>query len=194
MTKIKHTYFSEHVVHFVYAKRRYLALMSVNTEQSLMLCKDYPNSIYAGLMHGDGAGSASLSVPADRLMPVHPDVRLKPLAFYDVIAELLKPSTLSECQSCCTNCYLLYTLVHDLVVVADAEDDLIKSLDEWKDDMENRRMRVYMNKIKVTISREYQKLMQQAVRWPCGRGVGSNSIQCPGCQKKCSGYTRSVVV
>jgi len=47
-------------------------------------------------MHSDNSGSASLSMPADRLMPVHPDVRLKPLPFYDVIAELLKPSTLRE--------------------------------------------------------------------------------------------------
>ena len=41
---------------------------------------------------------------------------------------------------------------------------------------------------------ERQKLMQKAVRWPCGvcgRGVGNNSIQCTSCQKcvhrKCSG-------
>ena len=65
-------------------------------EQLPVLCADYPNSMYGGLMRGDGAGSASLSVPADRLLPVHPDVRLKRLPFYDMIAELLKPSTLSE--------------------------------------------------------------------------------------------------
>ena len=42
------------------------------------------------------------------------------------------------------------------------------------------------------ISGEHQKQMQKAVRWPCGvcgRGVGSNSIQCTSCQqwihKKC---------
>ena len=36
------------------------------------------------------------------------------------------------------------------------------------------------------ISGERQKIMQMAVRWPCGvcgRGVGNNSIQCTGCQK-----------
>jgi len=64
--------------------------------KSLMSCADYPNSMYPGLMHGDHSGSGSLTVPADRLMPVHPDVRLKPLPFYDVLGELLKPSTLSE--------------------------------------------------------------------------------------------------
>ena len=85
-------------------------------EQLMMLCTDYPNSMYSGLMHGDSA-SSTLSVPADRLMPVHPDVRLKSLPFYDVITELLKPSTLREFQSCssdtvsCLFCYLQNTLV-----------------------------------------------------------------------------------
>jgi len=47
------------------------------------------------------------------------------------------------------------------------------------DNVENRGMRVNM-------SGECQKLMQKAARWPrgvCGRGVGSNSIQCTSCQK-----------
>jgi len=42
--------------------------------------------------------------------------------------------------------------------------------------MENRAMRVNMNKTKVMISGEQQKVMQKAVRWPCGvcgRGVGN---------------------
>jgi len=54
-------------------------------------------------------------------------------------------------------------------------------------------MRVTMNKTKVMISGEQQKVMQKAVRWlcgVCGRGVGNNSIQCTSCQKwvhgKCS--------
>jgi len=81
---------------------------------NLSWCVDYPNSMYTSLMHSDHSGSGSLTVPADRLMPVHPDVRLKPLPFYDVLAELLKPSTLSEClplsvvvsQPIITVCYL----------------------------------------------------------------------------------------
>jgi len=51
-----------------------------------------------------------------------------------------------------------------------------------------------MNKTNVMISGEWQKVMQKAVRWPCGvcgRGVGNNSVQCISCQKwvhrKCSG-------
>jgi len=69
----------------------------------------------------------------------------------------------------------------DLVVIAETEEDLIQRLIEWKDFMENRGMRVNINKTKVMISGEWQKVMQKAVRWPfnvCDRGVGNNSIQC----------------
>jgi len=52
--------------------------------------------------------------------------------------------------------------------------------------MENRGMRVNMNKTKVVITGERQKVMQKAVRWACsvcGRGIGNNSIQCTSCEK-----------
>jgi len=60
-------------------------------------------------------------------------------------------------------------------------------------------MRVNMNKTKVMISGERQKPVQKAERWlcgVCGRGVGSNSIQCTSCHKwvhkKCSGINGSM--
>jgi len=60
-------------------------------------------------------------------------------------------------------------------------------------------MGVNMKKNKVMISREWQKVTQKAVRWPCdvsGRGIGNNSIQCTRCQKwvhrKCSGIKISM--
>jgi len=58
---------------------------------------------------------------------------------------------------------LLY--VDDLVVIAETEDDLIKRLNEWKDFVENRAMRVSMNKTKVMIIGGWQKVMQKAVRY-----------------------------
>jgi len=65
--------------------------------------------------------------------------------------------------------------------------------------IENRGMRVNMNKTQVMISGEQQKVMQKTVRWPCGvcgRDVGNNSIQCTSCQKwvhwKCSGIKGSM--
>jgi len=84
-------------------------------------------------------------------------------------------------------------------VTAEIEEDLIKRLDEWKNNVENRGMRVNMNKTKVMISGKRQKPVQKAARWPCGvcgRGVDSNSIQCTSCQKwvhkKCSGIKGSM--
>ena len=74
----------------------------------------------------------------------------------------------------------------DLIAIAETEDDLIKRLCERKDNMEKRGMRVNMNKAKVTISGEHQKLMQKAASWACGvcgTGVGSNLIQYISCQK-----------
>ena len=40
----------------------------------------------------------------------------------------------------------------ELVVIAETEDNLIKRLNEWKDNVENKGMRVNMNKTEVTIS------------------------------------------
>jgi len=86
---------------------------------------------------------------------------------------------------------LLYA--DDLVVIAETEDDPIKRLNEWKNNVENRGIRVNMNKTKIMISGERQNITQKAVGWPrdvCGREVGNNSIQCTSCQKwlhrKCS--------
>jgi len=56
-----------------------------------------------------------------------------------------------------------------------------------------------MNKTKVMISGERQKVMQKAVRWSCGvcgRDIVNNSIQCTCCQKwvhrKCIGIKGSM--
>jgi len=63
---------------------------------------------------------------------------------------------------------------------------MFKRLNEWKENVESKGMRVNMNKTKVMISGECQMVWQKAVRWPCGvcnKGVGSNSLQCTRCQK-----------
>jgi len=64
---------------------------------------------------------------------------------------------------------LLYA--DDLAVIAENEEELIKRLNEWKDNMESKGMRVSMNKTKVMISGERQKVKQKAVIWPCGSAV-----------------------
>jgi len=44
------------------------------------------------------------------------------------------------------------------VVVAEAEDDLIKRLNEWKDNVKNRGIRVNINKTEGMISAQWQKV------------------------------------
>ena len=71
-------------------------------------------------------------------------------------------------------------------MIAETEEELIKRLNEWKDNVESKGMRVSMNKTNVMISGERQIVRQKAARWPCGvcsKGVGSNSLQCTSCQK-----------
>ena len=50
---------------------------------------------------------------------------------------------------------LLYA--DDLAVIAETEEELIKRLNEWKDNMESKGMRVNMNKINVMTSGEGQR-------------------------------------
>jgi len=49
-------------------------------------------------------------------------------------------------------------------VIAETEEQLIKRFNEWKDNVESKVMRVNMNKTKVMISGERQKVRQKAVR------------------------------
>ena len=53
-------------------------------------------------------------------------------------------------------------------MTAETEEELINRLNEWKDNVESKGMRVNMNKTKVMISGERQKVRQKAVRRPCG--------------------------
>ena len=90
------------------------------------------------------------------------------------------------CKKIIQNCFLFFCFA-DFVVIAEAEDDQIKSLNEWKDNMENRGLRVNMNKTKVRIIGEWQNVMGKAARWPCGvcvRGISISSMQCISCQKR----------
>ena len=87
---------------------------------------------------------------------------------------------------------LLYA--DDLVVIAETEEDLIKRLNEQKNNVENRDMRVNMNKIKVMISGERQKPVQKAHD---GRVVYVAEVLVVikyNVLVVTSGYTRSVVV
>jgi len=71
---------------------------------------------------------------------------LSPLLFVIVMEALSREFTVALPWE------LLYA--DDLIVIAETEEDRIKRLNEWKDFVENRGMRVNMNKTKVMISGE----------------------------------------
>jgi len=84
-------------------------------------------------------------------------------------------------------------------VIAESEQELAKRLNEWKENVESKGIRVYMNKHMVMISVECPKVRQKAVRWPggfCCKGLGSNSCQCTSGHRwvhnKCSGIKGSM--
>jgi len=60
-----------------------------------------------------------------------------------------------------------YGLGSELWLGIRIQEELIKRPNDWKDNVENKGMRVNMNKTKVIISGERQKVRQKAVRWPC---------------------------
>jgi len=104
---------------------------------------------------------------------MHQGSALSPLLFMIIIEAISREFTVALPWE------LLYA--DDLAVIAETEEELIKRLNEWKDNVESKGMRVNMNKTKVIISGERQNVRQKAVRWPCGvcsKGVGSNSLQC----------------
>ena len=87
---------------------------------------------------------------------------------------------------------LLYA--DDLVVIAETEEDLIKRLNEQKNNVENRGIRVNMNKTKIMISGEHQKPVQKVQD---GRVVYVAEVLVViqyNVLVVTSGYTRSVVV
>jgi len=89
---------------------------------------------------------------------------------------VLEKRPLNECS---------VVVVVELVVIAETEDDLIKRLNMWKHNVENRRMRAKKNQGLHMISGARQKLIQTAARWlcvVCDKGVGSNCMQCTSCQ------------
>jgi len=102
-------------------------------------------------------GDGPISVTVLRFkVGTHQGLALSPLLFLIVIKALSREIKVTLTQE------LLFA--DDLFVIAETEDDLIKRLNEWKDNVENRGMRVNMNKSKVMITEEWQKLMQKAVR------------------------------
>jgi len=92
---------------------------------------------------------------------MHQGLALSPLLF--VIVMDWRPYLENSGLPCHGNCCKRMTW--HLAVIAETEEELIKRLNEWKDSMESEGMKVSMNKTKVMISGERQKVRQKDVRW-----------------------------
>jgi len=77
---------------------------------------------------------------------MHQGSALRPLLFVIVMEDISREFRVALPWE------LLYA--DDLVVIAETEEDLIKRLTEWKNNVENRGIRVNMNKTKVMITGE----------------------------------------
>src|SRR5664279_4109354 len=87
---------------------------------------------------------------------------------------------------------LLYA--DDLVLLADSMEELIEKFRRWRDGMEEKGLRVNLGKTKVMKCCEGAGQRERSGKFPCGvcgKGVGTNSIQCTSCMSwihnKCSG-------
>ena len=82
----------------------------------------------------------------------------------------------------------------DLVLIAESLEELEQLYANWKNEMEQKGLRVNVGKTKVMPS-QYDKIpLNKSGKFPCSvcwKGVGNNSINCPSCKNwvhaKCSG-------
>ena len=92
-----------------------------------------------------------------------------------------------------TSCPWELLYADDLVLIAETTDLLMEKLKLWKDNMENKGLRVNMGKIKVMICGKGFDTIKPPGKYPCSvcrKGAGRNSILCTSCDawvhKKCN--------
>ena len=110
---------------------------------------------------------------------VHQGSALSPLLFVLVMEEATREVREGLWE-------LLYA--DDLVITAENEEGAIDRFNDWKTGMENRGLKINMEKTKVMITGRAPVRRQERGNYPCsscGRGVGVNSVLCRGCGKWC---------
>ena len=117
---------------------------------------------------------------------VHQGSVFSPLLFI-IVLEALSREFFTRCPW-----ELLYA--DDIVLIAETLDLLMEKLKLWKDNMENKGLRVNMGKTKEMICGKGLDTIKPSGKYPCSvcrKGVGRNSIFCTSCDawvhKKCSG-------
>ena len=132
-------------------------------------------------VHVNNVFSGSFSVGVG----VHQGSVLSPLLFVIVLEPLSRAHR--------TGCPWEMLYADDLVLVSESLDVLLERLCMWKDGLESKGLRVNMSKTKIMFSGPNLGSLRDEGKYPCavyGKGVGSNSIFCPGCchwvHKRCS--------
>ena len=81
---------------------------------------------------------------------------------------------------------LLYA--DDLVLTAVSKEEVTDMFNTWKEGMEQRGLKINMEKAKSVVIGNMAKERIQSRRWLrgcCGRAVGANSVLCTECNKWC---------
>ena len=111
---------------------------------------------------------------------VHQGSTLSPLLFITVMEEATRLARGDGPWE------LLYA--DDLVLTAESKEDAIYMFNRWKTEMEQRGLKINMEKTKYMVTGNRAREAIQSGRWPCGccgRGVGANSMLCIECNKWC---------
>lgn len=111
---------------------------------------------------------------------VHQGSALSPLLFITVMQEATKEARGEGPWE------LLYA--DDLVLTAETLEEVRDMFNRWKAGMEQRGLKINMEKTKLMVSGKPANTRVESGRWPCsgcGRGVGVNSILCMRCNRWC---------
>ena len=72
------------------------------------------------------------------------------------------------------------------MLTSESKDKVINKFNRWKDEMEQRGLKINMDKTKLMVTGKKAKEIIQSGRGPCrwcGRDVGVNSVFCIVCNK-----------
>ena len=101
-------------------------------------------------------------------------------AVTDVVSSEARSGLLSE---------LLYA--DDLVIMAPTIEQLGRRVAEWRASILDKGLKVNAGESKVKVGSSGGKMIVNSGKWPCGKGVQANSVQCTVCNKcihkRCSG-------
>ena len=124
--------------------------------------------------------AAGTSQDFDIGVGVHQGSALSPLLFITVMEKAIKEVSGDGPWE------LLYA--DDLVLTAESEDEVTSMFNRWKEGMEERGLKVNMDKTKLMATGKRSTHLVQSGRFPCGccgKGVGVNSVLCTECNKWC---------